>query len=330
MRQQDIQSTNKNEIDLLEILRFIYRKTKVFFRCIATVLGATAIYLLRNSLWIVLFAALGVAASIIMDKRTPKVYRAEAIIRSNNLAITIVADNIGKLNNLCTLRNYRELSRLLNISELDAEKIHSLSTRYGLITYKEQLHVSEQPMYYAKKYKWNDTTLRVSKFVKIIVEVSDENVYATLTPGLLHFIGNNSFGQMVNTLRVEQLKSQIAYTEHEISTLQQIQATYISKGSNASVQLELNGALQKSEQVQLHETINRLYQLKIEFEREYTLFTQPATIVSDFSKTYRPTVGLLKRSVVTSSAAVLLGLVALLLWDTRKKMRRRRQRNVRT
>ena len=105
-----------------------------------------------------------------------------------------------------------------------------------------------------------------------------------------------------------------------MATLQQVQATYTASSNTPTVQLDLNGALQKSEQVQLHEAIDRLYYSKISLEREYTLFTQPATVVSDFSKTYRPTVSLLKRTTATSAVTVALGLMALLLWENRKRI----------
>ncbi|MDR2815017.1 MAG: hypothetical protein LBB79_10255 [Prevotellaceae bacterium] len=272
-----------------------------------------------------LFVAIGAVAGVIKDKHTPKIYRSEAIIRSNNLAINIVVGNLEKLNNLCELKNYHELSSLLNISEADAEKISSISAYYGLLTYASYLRDNEQPAHYAKKYVWDDTAIIVSKFVKIVVEVFDESVYASLTPGLLHFISNNTFGHKVNLLRVEQLKSQIAYVEREIATLSQIQTNCASK-PNASVQLELSGTLQKSEQVQLHEATNKLYTLKAELEREHTLFTQPATVIADFSKTYRPVVGLLGHIAVASGVTVVLGLVALLLWDNRKKRRRLRKK----
>lgn len=319
MGQQDIQSKHKNEVDLLEILFIVYRKIILLLRYFFASIGVVIIYLLRKSLWLALFVAVGIVAGVVLDRRIPKVYRSEAIVRSNNLAITIVVDNIKKLNNLCNLKNYQELSQQLDISEADAGKISGISAEYGLFTYKDYLRNVEQPLYYARKYAWDDTTMIVSKFVKITVKVFDESVYATLMQGLNSFIGNNVFGYKVNELRVEQLESQIAYAEHEIAMLQQIQATYTSRNSNASVQLELNGALQKSEQVQLHETINRLYQQKISLEREYTLFTQPTTVVSDFSKTYQPTVGLFQRIVRATLVSALLGFAVLLLWETRKK-----------
>ncbi|MDR3188968.1 MAG: hypothetical protein LBT94_07285 [Prevotellaceae bacterium] len=321
-QKNNIKSTQRaeNEIDLLEVLVLIYRRLAALFRWLGAALGAGATYLLRKSLWLALFIALGVVVGVVMDRRIPKIYRSEAIIRSNNLETNIVADHIEKLNNLCRLKGYHELSIQLNISEHEAEKIHSLSAYYGLLTHTDLLRGNVQPLHYAKKYEWDDTSIVVSRFVKVMVKVLDEDVYVNLTPGLLHFISNNTFGYKMNTLRVEQLKSQIAYTEQEISTLQQIQAAYTSK-SSSTVQLELSSTLRKSEQVQLHETINKLYASKKELEREYTLFTQPATVITDFSKTYRPTVGLYMNIAKASIAIIIVGLIALLLWENRKKQR---------
>jgi hypothetical protein len=330
MKQQqenDIQPMQKREpeIDLGEILVFIYRRFNAMLRRLGIVFGIVAAYLLRKSLWLALFIAVGVVAGILLDRYIPKVYRSEAIVRSNNLAINIVVDNIEKLNNLCKIKNTQELSTQLNISDLEAEKICRLSASYGLLTRSDYFRNSEQPMYYVREYEWDDTTMIASKFVKIEVDVLDENIYAKLMPGLLHFISNNSFGHRVNTLRVDQLKSQIAYTEKEIATLQQIQTTNTSK-NNTSVQLGLSGVIQKSEQVQLHETINKLYHSKIELEREYMLFTQPATVISDFSKAYTPTVSLYSYIVRATLIIIALGLAALLLWDRNRKERRRLQK----
>jgi hypothetical protein len=55
-------------------------------------------------------------------------------------------------------------------------------------------------------------------------------------------------------------------------------------------------------------------------EREITLFSQPATLVADFSKTYCPINGLMFYSLWTTAFTVVIGLIALLLWDRHKQI----------
>jgi hypothetical protein len=312
------QTSEKEEIDLLKIGKIFHQKIVYLLKHTGTFFKVIFIFLLRKSLWLLLFIAAGLVVGIIRYGSTPKIYRSEITVRSNNLPINLLAEGIAKLNILCALQDYNELSALLNISEFDAAKIQRLTPLYGLYLPNRSTQNTDIPTYYAKKFTWRDTLRTASSYFKVRVDVLDENVYANLTQGLLYFLTNsNAYGHKINTVRTEQLKSRIEYVEHEISTLQQIQATQTAK-TNTSLQLELTGSLQKSEPIQLHEAINNLYNEKINMEREVALFPQPITLIADFSKSYRPIHGLMFYMLWDAAAFAAIGLIALLLWNIRK------------
>jgi hypothetical protein len=315
------QTSEKEEIDLLKIGKFFYKKFASLLKHIGTFFKVIFIFLLRKSLWLLLFIAAGLVVGTIRYKSMPKIYRSEIIVRSNNLPINLLVEDIAKLNTLCVLQDYNELSALLNISELDAAKIQRLTPLYGLYLPNRVIQNADgQPMYYTKKFAWRDTLMIASSYLKVQADVLDENVYANLTQGLLYFLTNsNAYGHKVNTVRMEQLKSRIEYVEHEIGTLQQIQATQTEK-VNATLQLELTGSLQKSEPIQLHEAINDMYNTKINMEREVALFPQPITLIADFSKSYRPVHSSIFYMLWDAAAIAAIGFIALLLWDNRKQI----------
>jgi hypothetical protein len=321
MEQQVSKQTSKNEeIDLLKIGEFFYQKFASLLKHIGAFFKVILIFLLRKSLWLLLFIAIGLAVGAMRYESMPKIYRSEITVRSNNILINLFVESIAKLNTLCALQNYNELSELLNISELDAAKIKRLTPLYGLYLPNRGTQNIDQPMYYTKKFTWRDTLLIVSNYFKVRVDVLDENVYTNLTQGLLYFFTNNNiYGHKINKVRMEQLKSRIEHAEHEISTLQQIQANQTAK-ANTSLQLELTGSLQKSEPIQLHEAINNLYNEKINMEREAALFPEPITLIADFNKSYRPIHGLIFYMLWDAVATAAIGLIAVLLWDTRKQI----------
>ncbi|MDR0414619.1 MAG: hypothetical protein LBH84_04295, partial [Prevotellaceae bacterium] len=250
----------------------------------------------------------------------PKTYRSELILRTNSLASSIVIEGIENLNNAFKSKNYEEVSKLLNVNESEMSKIYHLEVYYGMAP--GEVSNLGMPRFYTRSDKVDTIPDgMVSKYIKIVAEVFDEDVYPKLTLGLLYFINSGSFGNGLNVARVEQIKAQIAHAEQGITALQQLLINYTySKGntiSNLPLQMEM-GSL-KSEPVQLYDAIDALYSRKSELEQELTLFSQLVAIIADFNKTYRivqqPHIYILWGAV----AAFVLGFFGLLLWDNRKK-----------
>ncbi|MDR0712011.1 MAG: hypothetical protein LBF67_06685 [Prevotellaceae bacterium] len=268
-----------------------------------------------------MMVAIGIGGGALCYDLSIKIYRSEAIIRSNSLASNIIVGNIESLNNLFRSGNYAELSSLLRISKSGATKISRLSVYYGLLPVESNSNTLNQPVYYVSE-DWHDTAagLIPSRYIKIVAEVFDENVYPQLTSGLLTFISRNSFNSELNTLRVEQLRSQITYIEQGISTLRRLQATPTPYNTTFPPVLELNSSPKKGELVQLQDAITSLQDKKIEIERELALFAQPVTVIADFSKVYRPVNNRLTYMLLGAIIAFALGLTALLLRDNRKKI----------
>jgi hypothetical protein len=318
-QENNMQPVKRDEIDLLELITSFFRGLKSSLRYMGTIFGITAIYLLRKSLWLLLFVAIGAGVGAIYYNRTTKVYRSEAIIRSNNLASNIIVASIEKLNNLFLVGNHQELSRLFDMSEVETAKICHLSTYYGLLP-KRSINIDQPVCYASDNLRDTAAGLMPSKYLKIVAEVLDEDIYPKLMSGLLSFINSSAFSNELNVLRVEQLKTQIAYTEKGIAALLYLQATPPSQNVAAPIRLELNSSTKKSEVVQLQDAINELYEKKIELERELTLFMNPTTVISDFSKVYRPVNSLRTYVLLGAAATFVFGLIVLLLLDNRKKI----------
>ncbi|MDR1022972.1 MAG: hypothetical protein LBL94_06870 [Prevotellaceae bacterium] len=326
-QQVNTQTPKENEIDLLDITIRLYRKFKSLLRGIASILKAILIFMIRKSLYLSLFVIGGVVVGVAAYKFLPqsKVYRSEAIIRSNNLASSIVVDNLKKLNGAFIEKDRKDLSSLLNISESDAKKISRLRLYYGVWpngSFGD--NGLGLPAYYVRSNLIDTISSSVSKYIKIEADVFDEDVYAKLLPGLLYFINNSTFGQELNVIRVEMLKTQIAHAEQGMAALLQQQALVISTQNNKSnhlpLQLELSSSPQKSEVIQLQEAIDELHGRKIGLEQELALFAQPVVVITDFSKTYRFAHKLYIYMLVCSVVVSAFGLSTLALWEVRKKI----------
>ncbi|MDR1341947.1 MAG: hypothetical protein LBK18_01680 [Prevotellaceae bacterium] len=278
-------------------------------------------------MYLLLFVIGGAVVGVTVYKFLPhsKVYRSEAVIRSNNLASSIIVDNIKKLNGAFLEKDRQDLSSLLNISESDAKKISRLTLYYGIApTGAADNSGLGLPAYYVRSNLIDTISNTVSKYIKIVADVLDEDVYAKLTPGLLYFLNNSAFGQELNVIRVEMLKAQIAHADQGIATLLQQQALVISTQNNKSnslpLQLELSNSPQKSEVIQLQEAIDGLHGRKMNLEQELALFAQPIVVIADFNKTYRFASNLSVYMLVCSAIVSVLGLAALALWESRKKI----------
>ncbi|MDR1341948.1 MAG: hypothetical protein LBK18_01685 [Prevotellaceae bacterium] len=279
--------------------------------------------MLRRFALLSLLAIAGAATGAALYKFLPQFYRSEAIIRSNNLASNIVVGNIERLEALFLGQNSQELSRLLNMSESEATKIRRLTPYYGIMPHGQNADGLNVPAYYICSNLIDTISDGISKYIKIVADVTDEDIYPKLMQGLLYFINSSYFCKELNIVRVDLLKAQVAHAERGIITLQQQQAAFTKQGSSMPslpLQLELNKTPQKGELIQLQEAIDGLYSKKVNLEQELALFAQPAVIVTDFSKTYRFVHGLHTYMVAGAAAAFALGLAALALKENRKKI----------
>ncbi|MDR1417329.1 MAG: hypothetical protein LBJ57_07935 [Prevotellaceae bacterium] len=323
-QQTNTQTPKKDEIDALEIIILLYRKFKSLALGIIFILKAILIFSLRKVPHLSLCVMVGAIVGIAFYLLAPKIYRSEAIIRSNDLASSIVVDNIKKLSSSFRGEDKQDLSRLLNISESDTKKLHSLKVFYGLVSSTAGGNDLGLPAFYVNTDKIDTVSNVITKYIKIVADVLDEDVYPKLMPGLLHFLNSNAFGKELNTVRVELLKSQIAHVDRGIEILLQQQAvlaTQKEKNNNISslpFQLELNS--QKNEVIQLQESIDGLHSRKMALEQELGIFSQPIIVVTDFSKSYTLAKKLSIYMILGAAAAFTLGLIVLALRENRKRI----------
>ncbi len=321
LNQPNPNDQSNKEVDLLEIMQYCFRAIKAFFIWLWDGLIACLIYLIRKFLWLALICLAGMALAVVLYTNAPKYYASSAIISSNSMESSIVISKLENINYLLNHKNYGELTALLGISESDAANIKSLTGYYGVMHRMGGSGMNNLPVHYIKEFDWQDTSLEISSnYFMVKALVYNEEVYPALSQGLLRYVGNNAFGLQANTLREEQIKSQIDNTKREIEAVQQAIQSYGLNNKPITIPM-IGGEKQKSELVQMQEMLSRLYQHQQALERSNALFLAPATMLSDFSKTYRVANGLIKNYVAPALvASFVLGLAGLLLWDNRKKI----------
>lgn len=314
MSQQNSTNQPQQEVDLLVLANMFFKWLKSVCCSVWNAFVSSLIYLIRKSPWLALFVIVGAGIALIFCKATPKFYASSAIVSSNSTATTLVIDKLKTLNFLFSSKQYGQLASILSLSESEAAQVKSLKGYYGVIH-----KGNTQPAYYVENFNSRDTTLRISpNYFKVIAQVYNEDIYPALSKAIVNYAGNSSFGQQANALREELVKEKIANTDREIAALQQAMASH--SATNKSIAFPVVNETKKSELVQMQEALTLLYERKSELTRQSTLFTDPTTVVADFSKTYVPANR--NRFYVATSAALAfaLGLIGLLLWDNRKKI----------
>ncbi len=314
------QIDNRNqdsEVDILDIMRFCGRWIIKIALAIWNAFIDCIIYLIRKSPWLTAFVIIGVAISVTLYKTTPRTYESSAIVSSNNPGVSLVINRLENLNYLFAQQRYADVAALLSMDESNVKKIKSLTGYYGIV-HGSDVGTNNLPAYYVKQYDVKDTSLRISQnYFRVKVLVYNEDVYPILAEGLLTYIANNSFALQANILRNEQVKDELANVDCDIANMQQVMASY--KGDRV-VMPSAGGSSQKSEIMQMQETLSRLYAHKNTLERQNILFTTPATIITDFSQTYRAVNTLLSYAIPAAIASFTIGLLLLVVWDNRKKL----------
>jgi hypothetical protein len=308
-------SQSSKEVDLLDILRLVCKGIATLATKVWNALIFGIIYLIRKSLWLTLFVAIGLAVAIVPSINAPKYYASSAIVSSNSLDCWLVIDNLATINKLLALKNYAAVASILNISEADAAQLKSLVGHYGVVFGKS----SSLPVHYVAKHDWRDTSLSISRnFFKIKVLVYNEAVYPALTNALLGYIGGSAFGRQSAALQAEQVKGQLVNINRDIAAMQQAIASHNSNHQNMASPLA--DKARKSEPAQMQEALSNLYAQKSELERQSALFTSSATFVEDFSKSYMPANRIRYYAAAVAAISFVLGVVGLVVWDNRKNI----------
>ena len=138
-KNQASQNSKNEEIDLLQLFKsfgdFIVGIFKGFFNIILQFI----IFSIRKWVYLFLAVLLGTGLSYLMSKTQQDLYHSDLVLKSNAVDNQEMISYINRLGNLTSRDNYPILANALNITEEEAEKIHTVNAFWFIDVNKDGL-----------------------------------------------------------------------------------------------------------------------------------------------------------------------------------------------
>jgi hypothetical protein len=314
--ENNLVANKEQEINLWEILqqiaRWCIKSARVLF-----------IFLLKKSVQLAVCAFAGVAVGGVLYVTGKPYYSTHMLVRANTADnfyyVTLINAHVAPEN----IENSRDLAKNLGVPEHIAKQVNSIRACYAIDLNKDGL---PDAMDEKNKYIFSKDSAKAAKILHgsfyINVQIYSSEALPYIRQSIMNIISKNDYIQHQNTRRLEEVKEQIAYLyqqRHRFDSLQQYE--YFQKERNkrtvGSGQLLI---LNEQNQPLYHNDLISLNDRILANNTVLQLYSEPVTIIHDFTETTRRKNSLMFYAKPFVIAFLLLGFVSLLIWDYRKTL----------
>jgi len=280
----DKQDKAGNEIDLLSLLSAIWKGIRDFIKGLLDVILFLFVFGIKRIVWIVIIIVLGTGTGYLLHRISDKTYTSDMIAQPNGFTSIDMVEYINDIHEMCEKGNYLGIAGAFNIHEDDAEKIANIEAFTYIDVNGDKIgdHIDYDHAYDAK----DTTTAIILDRLLIQAEVVDNSKFVSVRNGLIYYINNNPYLQIVNAHKKEELKALIAQSTKEIEKLDSLQYIEYYR-SFEDMDLTKDGQIvfmtEKETQLYYRDKMS-LLNTKLAYEKAEKLSTEPITIIKDFSE----------------------------------------------
>lgn len=309
-------TSSEQEINLWEVLqktsRWCFQKARIFL-----------IFLLKKSIWITCFIFAGIAVGGVLYLLSKPYYSANMLVRAN------VADNFFYVSLINTnlapenISSLHQASLKLNIPEDIVEQIKSVRACYAVDLNKDGLPdaIDEK-----NKYIFSEDSSQAAKILLgsfyINTQVYSPEALPYIRRSVMDIIDKNSYIQRLNARRLEEINQQISYLhqqQYRFDSLQQYEYFQKERDKKRVGNGQLLILNEQSQQLYHNELIS-LNNRILENNTVLQLYSDPITIIQEFSETPGRKNSLIFYAIPFIIAFLLGGLLFLIIRDNRKTL----------
>jgi len=328
------QNTNKpkDEIDLFEVgsrswgafkKLLIGIKDLIVYLIILTkdIIVFTIIFLLRKSLWIASFTAVGMILGFMLYSLQKPSYLYISEGETGGIDNTVVIDHVNRLNQL--IGDTLQLANYLNLTIDQATEIRSIKACYGIDD-----NGDGKPDYIddtGKKYRHKDSTqTRLPSFVQFRVSLYDKDVLPAVSEGLFQYIKNNTYIQNLYKIDKEQREALIDGLDKEIARLEKIDSVQRARIRNRDDNTEKGQLVfwnyNEPEIRLLYTDILTLFNQRQDLQRHIDLIREPVLIVHNFIPTNQKERPLFWYFLRYGGLMAFLGIACAIIWQYHRRI----------
>lgn len=297
---------NTDELDLWDLFKRMGLAIKSFF-----------VYLLRRSVWLVVFIVIGVIFCIYLSSKDKKYYSATVQFRSKNVNSALIISQIDALGSLLDDKKYDELVLMLQAPKDVIEEVKDIKGLYALDAnrdkYPDYADINERV-----KTNPSDTTLgKMDDYFYLKLDVYSDKPFTSILQALRDYISKDEFLRRENEFAISQQKQLLETVKNQVALLDSFQKADYFKRDRVSGGQQLYLIDEKGKSL-YHNDYLDLYEKQQEVEKDIEFYNDVITPTQGFSPLATPENPLtfyLKKYIWRF---LLLSFICVLLWDNRK------------
>ncbi|MEE0911712.1 MAG: hypothetical protein U0L67_04620 [Paludibacteraceae bacterium] len=307
----------KKEIDLLEALKsfgsWLY---SVGLKC-SKGLGWMLRFMYQQKYIILLFAIAGVCFGLYRAK--DKIYMAEVDLKLKSHDAFFYKNLLDPMHKQCEYLDFTSISKQLNISLEDAQKITDIKSFYYIDVLCDD---TPDKIDYDNSFNPMDTNNVITKdMLRLVVCCKDTSFFNPLKQSFLEYFSKNEQIMKENELKQSQLGEKIKAVENEIIMLDSLRKKeYFHKKNDLSVNMDKALFVSEKETKLYHNDILSLENYRQSYIWEQKIYDNCAYFASDFKVNPRPVNYWVKFIIKYGLIFTGVGFIVALLWVYRKRI----------
>ncbi|WP_162052408.1 chain length determinant protein [Pontibacter pamirensis] len=294
-QEQKRMNNAQDEIDL----RVIFKQIGVAFKQIRNSISYMLSVLLKRSILVLSFTALGLVLGYAAFYLTKPYYISSMTLVLSEIRNEFVENQLNNLSDMINEGNIVAVSEQLNIDPDAANEI--IEMRFHNL---DEDRIAE------------DSILTGSPF-KIELSLYDNSLFETMEPALTNYLENNRYFSKQKRIRQREIESLISKLKDQIESIDSVKTTVASPSG------PVNGFVygQPIDPTTLYRESLTMYERQVELEAELDQLDN-IEVVNGFTPRFRPTGPVLQRFLIIGGLlAFVLGVIVALVLEERKRSR---------
>lgn len=304
------------EIDLFDLFASIGRGIKNLFTGLFDALMWCLFFAVKKYKILLIFVVLGLVYGIFKVSTGRNYYSSNMLIRSNAVSSFELKIKLDEFNNFFAQANEfsdKVLREELNMDSISLSNIKGINSYYGI-----DLNADETIEYFDLKENHNlsDTiNIRDKNYLLVQAEIYDPTVLPEFQKNFISYLNRQPLLVKENKQRLENIKKLIDGYDLEIMYLDSFQKVNYFTPNQPSISMEQNQILLGEARKQfVHGAKFAITEDKDEIISDYTVFSDPVTVINDFSLAVKQEnsslFGVIKDVIIFG----LFGFIVLVVW----------------
>ncbi len=277
-----VKETVSDEIDLRDLFNRTGQTISRWFRAIGRAFLISIIFLIRNTLPLILSILAGIGISFALKWSTKPLFVSEITLQSNAASTADMISNINQLYILIHEKNYNSVASALSISPEDAALIKKIRA-YWVID-KNRDAIPDFIDYRDSHNIYDSVDVRMTDrfVVQVIVRKSDE--ISKMRDRLFSYVNNNPVFVQHNNFRLKMIDELLTRLDYDIEQLDSLQKVkYFEETRNIIPEKGGQVIFIQDHSTQLvYNDIYDLYGRKQSLDGQKSLHNQILSVINDF------------------------------------------------